>query len=465
MTRRPAPARRSILVRRSSPFLVLAHVVRRGMAENWAARVLAVVALAVAAGFALATTVALGSVERGLGSSALDTATGADLRRPRSDHDLHPARGGPIGGRRRCVGQPGRDATGQLGGQPDQRPGRHPARRRPGHRGGLLAGTTFATWSDRLEVRVVKGSAPTQPGQVVLSSRTASELSAKIGDVIAVGGAGELRPLEVVGVVDAKAALGRTVLGAAEDVQRVLGRFDQFDALFVATNGPVDPAELGDRNGRGRDPGRPSGQPTRRAGDRGQAGPPGAPDRDGGGAGRCAGRALCDVAPGGGDPPPRSTRSCERSVPLGDNLRLAVVADALWTSVAAGLLAPLVAPPDAAVAQRHAWPARSSRDPSECTRPHRVSPVGAVDRAGHGAPGLDSPGSSRGPPLTGRCDHRPSDRRSTPYPDGRARRRAVRSGDRSIPAGRPGPDRPTRALGGAAAASCRSSSRSAPCSD
>ena len=114
----------------------------------------------------------------------------------------------------------------------------------PAIAGGLLAGTTFATWSDRLEVGLAKGSAPSEPGQVVLSSRTASELSAKVGDVVSIGGAGELRVVEVVGVADAGAALGRTVLGSSGDIQSVLGRFDQFDSFFVAVDGPADPAVI-----------------------------------------------------------------------------------------------------------------------------------------------------------------------------------------------------------------------------
>lgn len=332
----------SVPVRRSRPFSVLSRVVRRGMAESWAARVLAVIALAVAAGFALATTVALGSVERGLGSSALDAAEGAELvvrGRITTSTPLEVVRAGVAAGLPDSLA--GRDdvdwVDGRISGPVVIRLGDDPA-----IAGGLLAGTTFATWSDRMELDIVKGSAPSQPGQVVLSSRTASELSARIGDEVAVGGAGELRRLEVVGVVDASAALGRTVLGAAEDVQRVLGRFEQFDALFVATSDALEPTEL------------PvaaaevvtmtehrSSRPDERA----VAAKPV----------RLVLRIITVVVLIGVLvalyamlrqvlATRRRDHALLRAVgATRGNLRLAVVADALWTSVAAGLLAPLVA--------------------------------------------------------------------------------------------------------------------------
>ncbi len=241
----PPIASPSVPVGRSGPWRVLTRITRRGMAESWAARVLAVIALAVAAGFALATTVALGSIERGLGSGSLDTATGADLvvrGRITTSTPLEVVRSGVDASASDLI--EGTDGVAwvdsRISGPVVIRLGDDPA-----IAGGLLAGTTFATWSDRLEVGLAKGSAPSEPGEVVLSSRTASELSAKVGDVIAVGGAGELRVVDVVGVAESGAALGRTVLGTSEDIQSVLGRFDQFDSFFVAIDGPVDPAAIG----------------------------------------------------------------------------------------------------------------------------------------------------------------------------------------------------------------------------
>ena len=242
--RQPPIAHPSAPVGRSGPWRVLARMTRRGMADSWAARVLAVLALAVAAGFALATTVALGSIEQGLGSGSLDTATGADLvvrGRITTSTPLEVVRSGVDAGVSDLIeeidGVTWVDS--RISGPVVIRLGDDPA-----IAGGLLAGTTFATWSDRLEVGLAKGSAPSEPGQVVLSSRTASELSAKVGDVVSIGGAGELRVVEVVGVADAGAALGRTVLGSSGDIQSVLGRFDQFDSFFVAVDGPADPAVI-----------------------------------------------------------------------------------------------------------------------------------------------------------------------------------------------------------------------------
>lgn len=228
----------------SGPWRVLTRMTRRGLADSWAARVLAVVALAVAAGFALATTVALGSIERGLGSSSLDTATGADLvvrGRITTSTPLEVVRSGVDAGTAdRLESLDAVDwVDSRISGPVVIRLGDDPA-----IAGGLLAGTTFATWSDRLDVGLAKGSPPTEPGQVALSSRTASELGAKVGDVIAVAGAGERRVVEVVGVAESGAALGRTVLGTAADVQRVLGRFDQFDSFFVAVDDAADPVAI-----------------------------------------------------------------------------------------------------------------------------------------------------------------------------------------------------------------------------
>ncbi len=79
---------------------------------------------------------------------------------------------------------------------------------------------------------------------MVLSSGSASDLGAKVGDVVAVGGAGGLRVVDVVGVARGDAALGRTVLGTSEDIQTVLGRPDQLDAIFVASTDAVDQAAL-----------------------------------------------------------------------------------------------------------------------------------------------------------------------------------------------------------------------------
>ncbi len=338
----PLIASPSVSVGRSGPWRVLTRITRRGMAESWAARVLAVIALAVAAGFALATTVALGSIERGLGSGSLDTATGADLvvrGRITTSTPLEVVRSGVDASVSDLI--EGTDGVtwvdSRISGPVVIRLGDDPA-----IAGGLLAGTTFATWSDRLEVGLAKGSAPSEPGEVVLSSRTASELSAKVGDVIAVGGAGELSVVDVVGVAESGAALGRTVLGTSEDIQRVLGRFDQFDSFFVAVDGPADPAAIGvglaevvtlaDHQ-------------ASRPGERAVAAKPV----------RTVLRIVTVVVLAGVlvalyamlrqvVATRRRDHALLRALGASrTNLRAAVVGDALWTSVAAGLLAPVVA--------------------------------------------------------------------------------------------------------------------------
>jgi putative ABC transport system permease protein len=332
----------SVAVHRSGPWRVLTRVTRRGMAESWAARVLAVIALAVAAGFALATTVALGSVERGLGSGSLDTANGADLvvrGRVTTSTPLEVVRSGVDAGMSDLLGQI--DGVtwvdSRISGPVVIRLGNDPA-----IAGGLLAGTTFATWSDRLDVGLAKGSAPTESGQVVVSSRTASELGAKIGDVIAVGGAGELRLLEVVGVADSGAALGRTLLGTADDIQRVLGRFDQFDAFFVAVDDPADPGAV---SVAGPEVVTLAEHQESRPQERAVAAKPV----------RTVLRIVTVVVLVGvlvalyamlRQVVATRRRDYALLRALGasrNNLRGAVVADALWTSVAAGLLAPFVA--------------------------------------------------------------------------------------------------------------------------
>ncbi len=329
-------------VGRSGPWRVVSRITRRGMADSWAARVLAVIALAVAAGFALATTVALGSIERGLGSGSLDTATGADLvvrGRITTSTPLEVVRSGVDAGLVDSL--EGNTAVawvdGRISGPVVIRFGDDPA-----IAGGLLAGTTFATWSDRLEVDLGKGSPPTGPGQVVLSSRTASELGAKIGNVITVGGAGELRSVDVVGIADSGAALGRTVLGTAEDVQLVLGRNGQFDAFFVAVDGPTDPSVL---NGGLAEVVTLAEHQASRPEERAVAAKPV----------RTVLRIVTVVVLVGVlvalyamlrqvVATRRRDHALLRALGASrTNLRAAVVGDALWTSVAAGLLAPFVA--------------------------------------------------------------------------------------------------------------------------
>ncbi len=160
--RRGLGGQTGIVLRAKGPRRVLTRVTLRGMTEGWPARVLAVIALAIAAGFALATTVALGSVEQGLGNASLDSAPGADLvlrGRITTSSPLEVVRSGLDDTLLELVEtSPGVTwVDGRISGPVVVRLGDDPA-----IAAGLLAGTTYATWSDRLDLDLGKGRTPSR---------------------------------------------------------------------------------------------------------------------------------------------------------------------------------------------------------------------------------------------------------------------------------------------------------------
>lgn len=97
-------------------------------------------------------------------------------------------------------------------------------------------------------LRVVAGSMPTEPGDVVVDERTATEQHVEIGQRVGVTTRTGEQPARVAGIVrfgDVSSVGGATFVGASlEDVQRWFDRHGRVSGIFVSADPGVSPAEL-----------------------------------------------------------------------------------------------------------------------------------------------------------------------------------------------------------------------------